>query len=131
MNKRHNLDPESVSKQIQKKVDEFKLKMEDSLQKEKEIHILYKEAKKKGTHTKWLKPRTDLDADLKEITSIYEQMIKKQQDYYSTVRIIELNQSDKHFVLVYGNQEDSQVTEGTGPFESIEKSIAWFINGGR
>tara|TARA_Y100000588_G_scaffold240585_2_gene254367 strand:+ start:12521 stop:12916 length:396 start_codon:yes stop_codon:yes gene_type:complete len=131
MNKRHDLDPVIVSGQIEKEIKRLTLHMEEMLEKEKENHILYQKAKKDGTHVRWLKPRTDLDADLKDIKLSYEAMIKDQRDYFGKVRVIELDRPEKAFVLVYGDQKDSEVTRGTGPFDSVEKAIAWFANGGR
>lgn len=131
MNKRHDLDPILVSEQIQKRVDNLNLLMKERIEEEKVSHARYKKAKEDGTHTKWLKPRTDLEADLKEIKLSYEAMIKEQRDYFSKVRVIELDRPEKAFVLVYGDQKDSEVTGGTGPFDSVEKAIAWFANSGR
>lgn len=131
MNKRHDLDPVLVSGQIEKEINRLTLQMEERLEKEKETHVRYQKAKKDGTHVRWIKPRTDLDADLKEIKLSYEAMIKEQRDYFSKVRVIELDRPEKAFVLVYGDQKDSEVTGGTGPFDSVEKAIAWFANSGR
>ena len=134
MNNRHNLDPKVVKEQIENKVKNLKLFMDKRIQEEKESHIKFEQDKSEKKYQNWIKPRTDLEGDLKEIRDIYEDMIKTEEEYYSTVRIIEINKTEKSFILVYGDQKDIDVKDfkqGTGPFCSIEKATDWFTNGGR
>ena len=131
---RHDLNPNIVKNQTDKEVKELKLFMDKKIQEEKEIHIKFEQDKSEKKYQNWIKPRTDLEADLKEIRDTYEGMIKREEEYYSKVRIIEINKTEKPFILVYGDQKDTEVTgikEGTGPFCSIEEATEWFTNGGR
>lgn len=134
MNNRHDLDPKIVKDQIDNKVKNLKLFMSKKIQEEKDIHIKFEQDKSEKKYQNWIKPRTDLVGDLKEIRDIYEEMIKTEEEYYSKVRILEINKTEKPFLLVYGDNEDIDVTgikQGTGPFCSIEDATKWFTNGGR
>lgn len=55
----------------------------------------------------------------------------REREHYARVRVIELPQAGKRFILVYGDEDDETVGSGTGPFETLDAATAWFMNGGR
>lgn len=130
-NIRHEIDKEKIISSISLKVKRLKKDLINRIDEEKRIHLRYKKELEEGKAENWSKPRIDLTSDLREIEDNYNSMIKKEEEYYSKVRIIELPEGEKRFVLVYGEKDDMEVTSGTGPFISIEKAEKWFSSQGR
>lgn len=67
---------------------------------------------------------------------LFDDSLKEQCGYYSTVRVIELPKPSprsriKRVILVYDNADDATVTRGTGPFQTLEQAKSCFLNGGR
>ena len=127
MNIRHEIDADLVKAQIEHKI--AKHEHQRGYMKEQALKTLesYEKAKLEGTTHLWSKvPDGGLHID-----GMVDRWIQHELEYYSKVRIIELQQEGKRFILVYGDTDDATVTNGTGPFESIEKSTQWFLNGGR
>lgn len=127
MNIRHEIDAELVKAQINKKIadhERHRIYMKEQALKTLES---YEKAKLEGTTHLWSRvPDGGLHID-----GMVDKWIQHELEYYSKVRIIELPQKGKRFILVYGDTNDATVTNGTGPTESIEKSAQWFLNGGR
>lgn len=71
------------------------------------------------------------EPDLAYIDPMIDAWIAKTKDHYALVRVIELPQPGKRFILVYGDTDDETVGTGTGPFESFSAAAQWFIQGGR
>jgi hypothetical protein len=72
------------------------------------------------------KPATAAD-----IEKTYDKFIDTEHTHYSTVRILEMGGEKPGFLLVYGPMPDEQHEHGTGPFETLDKARAWFLNNGR
>lgn len=86
----------------------------------------YAADRERGRHKLWTKePKCDW------VDSFYEQRLVELHEYYANVRVVELPEGTKRFVLVYGDQDNALVTSGTGPFLSKEEAWMWFLNGGR
>jgi len=104
-NVRHDIDPTLVAAQIEAKVAEYR--------------------RYYGGVTTL--PKSEPDAP----DAWADKAIALERQRYALVRVIELPKTGNRFVLVYSDQDDAAVTEGTGPFESFEVAASWFLKGGR
>jgi len=127
MNIRHEIDADLVKAQVEKKIAEYEHHRVNMKAQAQRSLALYEQAKLEGTTHFWSRvPDGGLHID-----RMIDEWIEREREYYAKVRIIELPQEGKRFILVYGDTDDSTVKSGTGPSESIEKSTQWFLNGGR
>lgn len=131
MNIRHDIRPDLVQEQLEKKI----MALEDTRAKRMimalERTARYNQDLLDGTAgARWSRaPDTPQD-----ISTWFDDDIIREKAYYSKVRVIELPQEVKHgkrFILVYGDIEDSEVTSGTGPFSTFEDASQWFLKSGR
>ena len=122
MNIVHEIDPAIVSEQIRKACKKYAILCDERVMEAKESQVRYAE----DLITFCRKPDTP-----EVVKAIWDGAITRQIDYYSLVRVVELPLGEKRFKLVYGDTDNQTVTEGTGPFESIEEAVAWFTTGGR
>jgi hypothetical protein len=119
-----------VEAQITKKVAYHASRREQERIQAEQSYSAYHEALARGDESvchQWSRPPR-VPAD---VVAMYDRWIEREHKYYALVRVIELPQNGDRFLLVYGDEEDATVTQGTGPFESFEKAAAWFMNGGR
>ena len=124
MNIRHEIDQGLVQVQIDKQIAEheqlrikFKKQAQDTLDS-------YEIDTNKGLWSKEPEGPGYVDP-------MIDSWIDRELNHYSKVRVIELSQEGKRFVLVYGDEDDLTVAHGTGPFESYEVAAKWFLNSGR
>ncbi len=62
------------------------------------------------------------------LTPLYNEYIRKELKYYSTVRIAEFTDRGRNkYCLVYNND----FTQVTGGFTSLQKAALWFVRDGR
>ena len=130
-NIRHDLDKKLVNEQIEKaleKIEVARLMLEDRIIK---TFNDYEVAKSQGKEGGWTRIPLPLEESKMENNEWAKEKVKKEMEYYSLVRVIELPQKGKRFILVYGDLDDETVTSGTGPFESFEKARDWFFTSGR
>jgi hypothetical protein len=126
-NVRHDLDPVLVQAQIEKKVANTAAQMARRIVETTELCQRYEADMAAGKTKNWAR-KPDGPA---EVERYMTEWMAHERDYYAKVRVIELPQPGKRFLLVYGDADDATVTKGTGPFESIHRAQAWFFNGGR
>lgn len=128
-NIRHDLDPVDVEKEIKRAVDELRAVHERRKAEVANVTAQYAKEVGEGTaHRNF--PRTP--ETLATLDMRYQEYIRLQLEHYSKVRVIELpTNADKRFVLAYGDQNDSGVTNGTGPGVSVDEIAGWFLRGGR
>jgi len=125
VNKRHNIDKTKVSAQIAENIVSHE-KLRIRLKKEAvERQDKYDAAKASGV-TGIRSPQSPHYID-----PMIDSWIRQELEYYSLVRVIELPQDGKRFILVYGDADDETVDKGTGPFDSFEDSAQWFLTSGR
>ena len=122
MNIIHNIDVDVVDKQILCACQKYLRLCDTKIEWAKELQIKFKQNPDEFAR----KPDT-----VDEVESMYANWIAREKEHYSLVRVIELHKKDKRFILVYGDVDNKTVTSGTGPFESLERAIGWFVNGGR
>lgn len=126
-NIRHDLDPLLVAEQIEKAIAEHERFRVELIQRELKNLEEYEQAKLDGSASRWLRvPEGPAWVD-----SWIDESIRNEREYYSKVRVIELPQNGKRFILVYGDADDETVTSGTGPSVSFQRAADWFLNGGR
>ncbi len=130
-NLRHDLDAQAVAAQVDKKLAEYQVKRIEWRTRAEENLRDYEKPLAAGEKSRWSgKPK-----DPAYVDPMMDEWCAKERNYYAKVRVIELPQatkrSKKRFVLVYGDQPDAEVIDGTGPFETLERAQAWFLNGGR
>ena len=107
-NIRHDLDPQLVQASVEKQIARYERLRDDLKQ--------WNRDNKEGIA--WIDPMIDSWND-------------RERNHYALVRVIELPQPGKRFILVYGDADDATVTTGTGPSESLERSANWFYRQGR
>ena len=117
----HKINPTAIKKSINSRIQEYEADKLGSLKTNQELLVKYKAAVAKGQAENWRKPPT-----AKEIIAIYDESIETEKSHYALVRVIEAN---NQFYLNYGKGKDT--ADGTGPFDSLEKAIAWFTGQGR
>ena len=129
MNIRHDLDPVKVKNEIDRTVEMLERQKLSRMKEADKLTARYEEDVRDGTADRnWGRAPTTSG----QLEQIYNDRIETQKQYYSKVRVIELPVSSDHrFVLAYGGKPDSEVTSGTGLFESVEKAAQWFFNNGR
>ncbi|WP_087863934.1 hypothetical protein [Comamonas thiooxydans] len=121
---RHELDAFKVRKSVAEKIAGFILQRRTMEEQAAKDCTDYEEEMKTGKSRRWVKPpRTP-----EKVALFYEDMCRKERTHYATVRVIELPQKGKRFVLAYGPVPTDQ---GTGPFATFEEAGNWFYNGGR
>lgn len=126
-NIRHDLDPVKVTAAVDKKIADHAKQRTYHAGRAAETTAQYAADVASGNGHRWRgAPSTP-----EQISACYDDMIARERDVYATVRVVELPQPGKRFVLVYGDVRDDEVTCGTGPFESLEAASKWFYNGGR
>lgn len=128
MNIRHDLDPADVLDRINKKIARWEQEAIKRVQEATDHELDYQRRVAEGTVARYWARRPD---SAERIDAMYEDWIKYEQEHYSHVRVIELPQPGKRFILVYGVQDDMKVTEGTGPFATLDDAKNWFLNQGR
>lgn len=124
MNIRYDLNPDDVIEQTRKRVEELTNKKAHHIKEAQQLTLDYW-ADVDGVRFS-RKPTSP-----QEYAEMYDNWIKLEQTYYAKVRIIELPKEGNRFVLVYGDTDDQTVTNGTGPFETIELATRWYLNSGR
>jgi hypothetical protein len=136
MNETIHIDPQIVSDTVNSAIERYEtLKQKDieryKLSEEKYRNYLLNHDLENDSD----KIVTKIDCRLTsipKITSFYDEMIRREKDYYSTVRIVKLGSYEiPTYVLVYGDVDDATVERGTGPFHSIETAQSWFVKMGR
>lgn len=126
-NTRHELDPARVAQQVAARIlgfeaDRARLKAQAQTSLES-----YDKALQAGTAHLWSRPPEGPGY----VDSYIDGRIAQEQKHYASVRVIELPQEGKRFILVYGDVDDALVRQGTGPFESLEAAADWFYRSGR
>lgn len=120
MNKVYQLDVKKVAQTIEAKVKEYSRMREE---RGKDAVIAFRKWKKSPQLFSG-RPSTPF-----KVRKMYSEWIKKEQEYYATVRIVRLKAGK--YILVYGDVDNDTVTRGTGPFKTIVKAQNWFFNQGR
>lgn len=127
-NIRHNLDPILVQAAVAKQItyyEDFRVrKVGES------IALLAKYEQSVAANTVYKDWHHKPDSP-ERITNQVDTWIERERKYYSKVRVIELPQPGKRFLLVYGDVDDATVTTGTGPFETLDTAANWFFKSGR
>jgi hypothetical protein len=130
-NIRHDINPELVSCQIDAAIAQWERHKARRTEEETQNLESYEAAKfssKDGKVKGWIKP----PAGPGWVGPYYDECIEQERTHYALVRIIELpTKEKKRFLLVYGDIDDSMVTSGTGPFESVDAAAKWFLESGR
>ena len=122
-----DLDPVLVAEQIEKKCAEYEAMRVRKVAEAEAWALEYEVCVANGTvGRKFIRRPTSVEHE----NAFYKKCIDQEREVYSRARIVELpSLAGKKFVLVYG--ESATDTEGTGPFESVEKASNWFFHGGR
>lgn len=126
-NVRHDLDPTLVKAQVEAKIaknEQHRIQLTAEAQ---EMLEKYEQAKLDGTTGLWGKPPEGPGY----VGPMIDEWNARERKHYALVRVIELPQVGKRFVLAYGEVPDAEVVSGTGPFESVDMAARWFLNGGR
>lgn len=132
MNIRHDIDPALVVAQIERKIVRHEQRRIHSKLMQAETLAAYLQDKAAGKEKRWAKPPSDGSY----IDPMYDEWIEKERTYFAKVRVIELPHPpytilDNRFILVYGDEDDTTVKSGTGPFPTFEEAAEWFLRGGR
>jgi len=122
-----DLDPVLVAEQIEKRCAEYETIRVRKVAEAEAWTLEYEACVANGTvGRKFIRRPTSVEQE----NDFYKKRIAQEREVYSRVRIVELTLPlEKKFVLVYGKSPTD--TEGTGPFESVEKASNWFFRGGR
>jgi hypothetical protein len=88
------------------------------------IHSIDPEIVKEQINKKLSQYHRIQNGDSVTTTYVDSRMIQQEVNYYSRAYIKE---DEKGFRLCYKKNEKG----GTGPFETYDKAVAWFANGGR
>lgn len=126
-NIRHDLDPEKVLAQVAYKVARHEDQRARTKVAQAETMASYLADVANGRQNRWVRAPESVES----IDQMYDKWIEYERTHYAKVRVIELPQAGKRFVLVYGDTPDENVTSGTGPFASFDEAAAWFMNAGR
>jgi hypothetical protein len=124
-NVRYNITPELVAEQVAKKLAQHAATRIRIHAQSAETHARYNEDVKAGKSKRWARPPDDPAY----IDPMMDEWEARERDYYAKVRVIKL--APKKFILVYGNEKDTTVKHGTGPFKTLTECCNWFLNGGR
>lgn len=127
-NIRHNLDPVLVQAATVSKITHYEDLRVRRVGETIALLVKYEQSVANGTvYRDWHhKPQ-----DVQSVIDQHNEWIQREREYYSTVRVIELSTGEKRFLLVYGDVDDATVTEGTGPFETLDAAAKWFYRSGR
>ncbi|MDU8350472.1 hypothetical protein RYA05_01060 [Pseudomonas syringae pv. actinidiae] len=127
---RHDIDPLLVMDQIDKAIRKNEERRIQWAKRDQELLDQYARDVEEGTaKKKWVHiPDTD---SVESGSKLIDDWNHQQRTYYSKVRVIELPQEGKRFVLVYGDEDDAAPIRMTGPSETLERATEWFLNGGR
>ena len=126
-NVRHDLDAELVKAQVAKKLVTIEQTRILYKKQEEELLAKYESDKLNNRAHLW----TNVPKGPKRIDPMINGWAARERNCYAKVRIIEFPEGERRFLLVYGDEDDTTVTSGTGPFETQERAAAWFLNGGR
>ncbi|MDO8416533.1 MAG: hypothetical protein Q7S87_10010 [Agitococcus sp.] len=126
-NVRHDIEPALVQEQIAKKVAMHEQNRILFKNHQQDLVLAYEQAKIEGTAAKWAK----LPEGPGYVDTMIDHWIDVERTRYALVRVIELPKKGKRFILVYGEEIDSMVTSGTGPFDSFYLASEWFLHSGR
>lgn len=126
-NVRHEIDSSLVSQQIELACSRYQKYLEERSSDAANNVRQYQEDVANGLGHKW----RHVPSNPEEIVSIYQSWIQREKYYYSKVRVVELPQPGKRYVLLYGDDNDMSVKDGTGPFGTFEEAAQWFLSGGR
>lgn len=128
MNIRHDLDPEKVKKQIEKKIADHEMLRARWKTEAVELQERYARDKEEGKTHLWVK----IPEGPAYVDPMINEWNERERDYYSKVRVIDRNNgSAKPFILVYGDNDDATVKTGTGGFATFDDAANWFLNSGR
>ena len=127
-NVRHDLDPAVVADAVARKLADIDRHGQYRVERAREFTAKYLKDLADGVASKnWLH-QPDSPEDVQHRLQAQRQT---EQSYYAKVRVVELPREGNRFVLVYGDVDDASVTTGTGPFESFDKAVEWFVRLGR
>jgi hypothetical protein len=73
---------------------------------------------------KYYKDPTKLRTQRASMRRTYNRFIKEEREYYSTVKV---RKTHEGYTLCYGGAKPS---EGTGPFDTVDEAVAWFLSEG-
>jgi len=121
-NLRHEIDPDLVRASVVSKVADYERKRTTFKEEAAKTLASYEAS------TVWSGRKPEGPG---YVDPMIDGWIARERDHYAKVRVIELPQDGKRFILVYGDEDDATVGSGTGPFESFAKAEAWFTGGGR
>lgn len=125
MNIRHELDPIRVAEAVARRIAWDEERKAYAVARAADSLARYQAAAEDDKHLWRRKP------DPAQEAAFFDACIENEKAFYAKVRVIELPQPGKRFILVYGDTDDETCTSGTGPFESIEAAGDWFFNLGR
>lgn len=118
----HKINPKVVKKSVNARIKEFERQRVTDIKESAKDLIRYKADVDAGKSKNWGKPPETAE----QINAMYDEWIEQEKTYYSLARVIE---SNGKFRLFYGKEKYS--TNGTGPFDSLEKAVSWFSGQGR
>lgn len=127
-NIRHDLDPAVVADAVARKLEEIDRYAKDDFERARERMTKYLKDLADGAASRSWSHQPDSPQDVERRRQARRQT---EQAYYAKVRVIELPREGDRFLLVYGDTDDKSVTSGTGPFESFDKAVEWFVRLGR
>jgi len=127
-----DIDQEIIKTAVKRSIEDLKRCKKRALSDNKKTQASYTEAVMNGTTHLWIRPPTSQQ----KIASIYNNMILREQNYYSAAYIIKRTNLETHeiaFYLRYEEKlpEDFSHSVGTGGFETYEKAVDWFDKLGR
>lgn len=126
-NVRHALDSAAVRTQVDTRIAEHEANRIRFKERAQQTLADYAKAVLDGTAGRWARvPEGDGFVD-----PMIDEWVVRERTQYALVRVVELPQPGKRFVLVYGDAVDAEVTRGPGPFESFDAAAGWFLRGGR
>ncbi len=129
-NIRHDLDPRRVRAQIQSKIQELRAHQTRGVNRTRLNLKDYERSLASGNPSHLQEWSTKPDPE--GVVRYYECAIQREAEEYARVRVIELLlDGEPRFILVYGDACDATVTQGTGPFKTLDEAQQWFFNGGR
>ena len=116
---RHELDPVLVAEQL----DKFEI----TLQRQHDQRIDWHEK----ALANYVTSKQKLKPPIAPCEELLKLRMKECREYHSSVRVLELPQQGKRFVLAYGDAPDSDPGDHTGPFQTLDEAAGWFLRGGR
>lgn len=126
-NVRHDIDPDLVAAQVEHKIASHETWRANLKELARTALASYKKViEQPGGRWSGRVPEGDDYVD-----PLIDEWIAREREHYAHVRIIELPQEGRRFLLVYGEADDAIVTTGTGPFKGLDEARNWFLDGGR